>query len=96
MKKVLITGGSGLLGQYLNIKASEKYDIHTIYNNNAGNCVDFPSSKIDIRNRNELNRLFQEFKPEIVIHSAAITNPVPKEDLEKEGYGKFLPLFDKM
>ena len=79
MKKVLITGGSGLLGQYLNNKASEKYNIHTNYNNNPGNCVDFSSSKNDIRNEKELSRLFQEIRPEIVIHSAAITNPVPKE-----------------
>jgi len=86
MKNVLITGGSGLLGQYLNNKASEKYNIHTIYKNNPGNCRDFSNSKIDIRNEKELNRLFQEFIPEIVIHSAAITNPVPKEDQSPKDY----------
>lgn len=86
MKKVLITGGSGLLGQYLNIKASNNYKIHTIYNNNPGNCGSFSSSKIDIRNEKELSRLFQEIKPEIVIHSAAITNPVPKEDQSPKDY----------
>jgi len=86
MKNVLITGGSGLLGQYLNNKASEKYNIHTIYKNNPGNCRDFSNSKMDIRNEKELSRLFQEFIPEIVIHSAAITNPVPKEDQSPKDY----------
>lgn len=86
MKRLLITGGSGLLGQHLNIKASESYNVHTIYKNNPGNCGDFSNSKIDIRNVNELNRLFQEIKPEVVIHSAAITNPVPKKDQSPKEY----------
>ena len=30
--------------------------------------------------------LFQEFKPEIVIHTAAITNPVPKENQSAKDY----------
>ena len=86
MKKVLITGGSGLLGQYLNIRASEKFKLHTIYNRNPGNCKDFSNSKIDIRNTNELSRLFEDFHPEIVIHSAAITNPIPKPDQSPKDY----------
>lgn len=80
MKKVLITGGSGLLGQFLNIALSKKFDIHTLYKNHQGNCKEFPSSRIDILNKNELGMLFQEVQPEIVIHTAAITNPVPNEN----------------
>jgi dTDP-4-dehydrorhamnose reductase len=86
MKKVLITGGSGLLGQYLNIRASKKFKLHTFYNHNSGNCRDFSNSKIDIRNTNELHRLFEEFHPEIVIHSAAITNPIPNPDQSPKEY----------
>jgi dTDP-4-dehydrorhamnose reductase len=86
MKKVLITGGSGLLGQYLNLSASKKFNIHTIYKNNPGNCKEFSSSRIDILNENELRMVFQEFKPEVVIHTAAITNPVPKENQSAKEY----------
>jgi len=78
MKKILVTGGSGLLGQYLNLALSKKYNIRTIFNNNSGNCKEFPNSKIDIRNLKVLSNLFEELLPEIVIHTAAITNPVPK------------------
>ena len=46
--KVLITGGSGLLGQYLNIELSKKYEILTLYNQHPGNCGEFNSFKIDI------------------------------------------------
>ena len=86
MKKVLITGGSGLLGQYLNLSVSKKFNIHTIYKNNPGNCKEFSSSRIDILNENELRMLFQEFKPEVVIHTAAITNPVSKANQSAKEY----------
>jgi dTDP-4-dehydrorhamnose reductase len=86
MKRILITGGSGLLGQYLNLAASKKYKILTTYKSNTGNCREFSSSKIDIRNENDLGRLFKEFKPDIVIHAAAITNPVLKENQTTKDY----------
>jgi len=86
MKNVLITGGSGLLGQYLNIAISKKFNLHTTYRTNPGNCKEFQSSKIDIRNVDELQMIFKEFNPEIVIHTAAITNPVPKENQSAKEY----------
>ena len=86
MKKILITGGSGLLGQYLNLTVSKKFKIHTTYKSNPGNCREFSSSKIDIRNENDLGRLFKEFQPDIVIHAAAITNPVLKENQTTKDY----------
>jgi dTDP-4-dehydrorhamnose reductase len=86
MKKILLTGGSGLLGQYINLSASGKYNIYTIYNNNSGNCASFPSSKIDIRNENKLKLIFEEIKPEVVIHTAAITNPQLKENQTTKEY----------
>jgi dTDP-4-dehydrorhamnose reductase len=86
MKKVLITGGSGLLGQYLNLAVSKNSNVLTTYKNNPGNCREFLSEKIDILNEEELKILFQEFQPEIVIHAAAITNPVPKENQSTKDY----------
>ena len=86
MKNFLITGGSGQLGQYLNIAISKKFNIHTTYRNNPGNCKEFSSSRIDILNENELRMLFQAFKPDVVIHSAAITNPIPKENQTTKDY----------
>jgi len=86
MKNVLITGGSGLLGQYLNLAVSKKFYIHTIYKNNPSNCKEFSSSKVDIRNEPELSILFQEVKPKIVIHAAAIANPIPKANQSAKVY----------
>ena len=86
MKKVLITGGSGLLGQYLNVAISREFNLHTTFKNNPGNCKDFAHSVVDIVNENELKQLFENVKPDIVIHSAAITNPVPKANQSAKEY----------
>ncbi len=86
MKKVLITGGSGLLGQFLNLTISNQCKLHTTFKNNPGNCKDFPFSVVDILNEDELKELFENVKPDIVIHSAAITNPVQKENQTSKEY----------
>ena len=86
LKKLLITGGSGLLGQYLNLRTYEVFDTLTLYNNNPGNCQDFNSAKADITNQSEIEKIFKEFKPEFVIHSAALTNPVIPPDKTLKDY----------
>ncbi len=75
MKKILITGGSGLLGQYLNMELSKYNEILTLYYNNTGNCKEFNSIQIDISNTANLENLFSSFKPDVVIHTAAIASP---------------------
>lgn len=85
--KILITGGSGLLGQYLNLELSKEFDILTLYNSNAGNCKEFNSAKLDITNKTELKKIFNNFKPDVVVHAAAISHPVlPKHISPKEVY----------
>jgi len=78
MKKILITGGSGLLGQYINIEADKFFELLTLFNSNVGNCNKFNSANADIKNIELLKELFTSFKPDIVIHTAAITNSVPQ------------------
>ena len=73
--KILITGGSGLLGQYLNTELSKNNDILTLYNKNIGNCIDFKSVKADITKTHRLEKIFENFLPDIVIHAASISNP---------------------
>jgi dTDP-4-dehydrorhamnose reductase len=73
--KILITGGSGLLGQYLNIKLSPEHEILTLYNSNKGNCGNYKYFKININNLPDLENIFNKFKPAVVLHTAAISNP---------------------
>jgi dTDP-4-dehydrorhamnose reductase len=82
--KVLITGGSGLLGQYLNIELSKENEIITQYFSNKGNCENFNNVQADINDYPGLEKVLSEFKPGIVIHTAAISNPqkAEKSDLK--------------
>ena len=86
MKKILVTGGSGLLGQYLNISLAQDSELFTIFWNNSGNCQDFYSARINILKENELRVIFQHVNPDVVIHTAAITNPVPRENQSTKDY----------
>lgn len=85
--KVIITGASGLLGQYLNLVLSRDHQIISLYNSNIGNCNRFNSVKIDINDFENCRRLFNDIKPDIVIHTAAISSPIiPKNLSTKEVY----------
>ena len=87
-RKILITGGSGLLGQYLNIECSGNNTILTCYNDHIGNCNMFESVKIDINNFDSVKKVFHSFQPEIVIHAAAITNTIPLPNQNSKDYYK--------
>lgn len=82
--KVLITGGSGLLGQYLNIILSGPESILTLYNSNAGNCKLYNSEKADLIDNEKLKDIFISFKPDIVVHTAAISRPEQCDSLPRE------------
>ncbi|HZH71673.1 MAG TPA: sugar nucleotide-binding protein [Mariniphaga sp.] len=73
--KILITGGGGLLGQYLNIELSGKNDILSIYHKNPGNSTNYKNVSADITNNQQLEKIFNDFKPDIVIHNAAVSSP---------------------
>lgn len=82
--KILITGGSGLLGQYLNIELSKSHTIKTLYFNNTGNCHQFQSAKIDLTEYRFMKEVFDLFKPDVVIHSAAISNPADAQKMNSK------------
>ena len=82
--KVIITGGSGLLGQYLNESLSENKEILTLYNGNEGNCRLFNSAKTDIRNWSEMSRVFNEFRPDAVVHTACYSRPEQCAELSRD------------
>lgn len=85
--RILITGGSGLLGQYLNMELYKKNEVLTLFNSNTGNCKNFNSIKVDITNHTQLQNVFDDYKPEIVIHTAAFSHQIiPKQILSKDVY----------
>ena len=75
MKKLLVTGASGFLGWNLCQRRQQEWDI---YGTSLSHTVEIPgttSLKVDLRDFEELKRIFQEIQPDAVIHTAAQSSP---------------------
>ncbi|MDD1773982.1 MAG: dTDP-4-dehydrorhamnose reductase [Methanobacterium sp.] len=81
MKRLFITGGSGLLGSKF-IRFSDKYEVITTYNSNPrDNAI-----KLDITNDEQVINKIESLSPDVVVHSAALTNVDYCEDHQEEAY----------
>ncbi len=78
--RLLITGASGLLGSRLQKIAEGKFNLILLHNTRP---LSPNSLELDITNQKEVTRLFNDLRPEIVIHTASETN-VDKCELQKE------------
>jgi len=79
--KIFITGGSGILGQYLNNELSQKHEILTQFRTYEGNCRNFNFARLSITEYDKIDEIFRSFKPDIVIHTAAVSSPEKADEL---------------
>jgi dTDP-4-dehydrorhamnose reductase len=75
-KKILITGSNGLLGQKL-IEALKNQ--HEVLATSIGDCIisdttGFLYQSLDITDRNSISNTFENFNPDVVINTAAVTD----------------------
>lgn len=76
MKKLLVTGGNGLLGQHIVSLAQRRFQVF------ATDLMDGPLfdhalagySPVDLTNERAVMALFERLRPDAVIHTAAMTN----------------------
>ncbi len=77
-KKILITGSNGLLGQKLVGLLAEMPNIELIATAKGANRLAFTEEyqflSMDITDKNEIFSVINEIKPNIIIHTAAMTN----------------------
>ena len=79
--RILVTGGSGFIGiNFISKMLSKGHLVHNLDNlslfrkdfNKKSQKYTF--NKVDIRNKNSLNEIINEFKPDKVVHLAAETH----------------------
>lgn len=68
MKKVLLTGASGFLGRHTKPVLDARYG--------TGNVIAVTSADYDLMNPVEVERMFNEVKPDIVVHYAAYSGGI--------------------
>ena len=71
---MLITGVSGLLGNNLAYYFKDKYDILGLYNSTSVNIDGIYTGKCDLIYPENVNSIISEYKPQIIIHCASLTN----------------------
>jgi len=76
--KILITGAKGFLGSFLTPKIKDKYG--------KNNTFIFGSSEYDLRDKSQVNSLFEDVKPDKVVHLAAVVGGI---GANRKNPGKF-------
>jgi dTDP-4-dehydrorhamnose reductase len=78
MSRILVTGGNGLLGTKVIERALDEPVIEIISTSRDtcrnGYLGSFPFSQMDITDGESVQRVIGQFQPEVVIHTAAMTN----------------------
>ncbi len=87
MKRIIITGSNGLLGQKLAVLLSRGSDYDLLLASKHESPVfeenEVPYRQLDITNRNEVRRVVDDFQPDVIVNTAAITN-VDQYETERE------------
>jgi dTDP-4-dehydrorhamnose reductase len=68
--KVLIIGGSSLLGRYLVQTKPKSYITESTWYTNPADC----NYQLDVTNKSQVSYIFDRVRPDLVIHCAAIGN----------------------
>ena len=78
MQKILITGSNGLLGQKLVQQLKNEKSVYLIATARGENRIpdahDYEYCSMDISNEEDVYRVIKKYKPDTIIHTAAMTN----------------------
>lgn len=78
MKKILITGSNGLLGQKLVYALLKRKDVEVIATSKGENRLlkkdGYTYQSLDITSKQHVEQVFGKYKPDVVINTAAMTN----------------------
>ena len=74
LEKLLVIGASGLLGSKIMVQARGRYDAIGTYNPEVDGADLWRLESLDIGSKDEVEKLFAEVAPNVVILTAAMTN----------------------
>jgi nucleoside-diphosphate-sugar epimerase len=75
MKRILVTGASGFLGEALALRLSAENEVMGLYHNNKPlDDRNIIWEKTDLSSTEAIEKQIQRFSPDIIIHSAAIAH----------------------
>jgi dTDP-4-dehydrorhamnose reductase len=72
MDRLLVTGGSGMLGSNVAYLGSNRFDTQITYNSHPVNVRKCAGAKMDLRDREDVTAAVERFKPHLIIHTAAL------------------------
>src|SRR5690606_26243188 len=78
MKTVLVTGSSGLLGQKITALVLARKQVNLIATNRGANRYPvedgYVYEEMDLLDRKRVGEVLRQYRPDIIIHTAAMTN----------------------
>ncbi len=86
MTRFLVTGASGLLGLNFSLQFADRHDVVGIVHRNRLMGVPFQVVQANLSEPGKTMDLLREFKPEVVLHCAAMANVDACEDDPEKAY----------
>ena len=86
MKRILITGISGMLGSNLVYYFRNNYDVVGLFNSFPIEIDGVMTFKCDLQNKDHVNTIIKKYQPDVIIHCASLTNVDYCEINKEEAY----------
>jgi dTDP-4-dehydrorhamnose reductase len=80
MKKILVTGASGLLGLNLSLSIFKDYEVTGVIHQDEVHGVPYPVIVSDLSKNGEPEKIINRTHPDVIIHTAAMANVDACED----------------
>ncbi len=94
MDRLLVTGGSGMLGSNTAYLARDRFDTQITFNAHPAEIRNCTSVQMDLRDRANVVRTVERFRPHVIIHTAAFVpakaceeNPAMARAIHVDGVG---------
>jgi dTDP-4-dehydrorhamnose reductase len=72
MDRLLVTGGSGLLGSNVALLGSSRFETQFTYNAHPVTISNCKGVMMNLADRKEVTEVVNSFKPHLIIHTAAL------------------------